>query len=283
MEGARRREPTARGAAGERSAIGPKLPGQARPAPWADIPDRRLVEACRAARRDKTLAVLEGFHPLKHALRFGADVHVVLTRDLEHLQQLCDMLAPDVWPAIRAQARVVEPDLFARLAPRPPDTGVLAVAARRVVSAHALLTASRKAPLVLLEEPTHLGNMGAVVRVAAAAGAAGVVTTGRHDPWGPDALRGGAGLQFAVPVARAEGLDRWQGPLLAVHPDGEMLTPGAVPDDAVLAFGSERRGLSRELLARADGRIAIPMEPGVSSLNLATSVAVVLYTWRLAR
>ncbi len=124
--------------------------------------------------------------------------------------------------------------------------------------------------------------MGATVRVAAAAGAAGVVTTGRHDPWGPDALRGGAGLQFAVPVARAEQLDQWRGPLLAVHPEGDALAPGAIPDDAILAFGSERRGLSADLLGRADGRIAIPMEPGVSSLNLATSAAVVLYTWRLA-
>src|SRR5690606_39733159 len=109
MEGARRREPTARGAAGERSAIGPKPPGQARPAPWADIPDRRLVAACRAARRDKTLAVLEGFHLPKHALRLGADGQVVLTRGLEPLQHLCDMLAPAAWTAVGAQARAVAP------------------------------------------------------------------------------------------------------------------------------------------------------------------------------
>ena len=50
----------------------------------------------------------------------------------------------------------------------------------------------------------------------------------------------------------------------------------------MLAFGTERHGLTSELLARADARIAIPMEPGVSSLNLATSVAVTLFTWRLA-
>lgn len=227
--------------------------------------------------------MLEGFHPLKHALRFGADVHVILTRDLGHLRDLCRMLAPDVWPRIKAQARVVDPDLFAQLAPRPPDTGVLSIAARREASAENLLTSPRTAPLVLLEEPTHLGNVGAAVRVAAAAGAAGVVTTGRHDPWHADALRGARGLQFALPVAKAEAVTAWRGPLLAVHPEGEPLAPGAIPDDAVLAFGSERRGFSDELLAKADGRLSIPMEPGVSSLNLATSVAVVLYAWRLAR
>src|SRR5690606_8661088 len=250
---------------------------------WADAADNRLAELCRAARKDKSLAVLEGFHPLKHALRFGADVHVVLTPDLDRVRRLCDMLAPDVLPLVEARARIVDQALFRRLAPIPPDTGVLSIAARRVASARELLVSRRSKPLVLLEDPTHLGNMGATVRVAAAAGAAGVVTTGRHDPWGPDALRGGAGLQFAVPVARAEQLDQWRGPLLAVHPEGDALAPGAIPDDAILAFGSERRGLSADLLGRADGRIAIPMEPGVSSLNLATSAAVVLYTWRLAR
>ncbi len=47
----------------------------------------------------------------------------------------------------------------------------------------------------------------------------------------------------------------------------------------VLAFGTERGGLSPALLARADRRVRIPMRPGVSSLNLATAVAVVLYSW----
>jgi hypothetical protein len=46
---------------------------------------------------------------------------------------------------------------------------------------------------------------------------------------------------------------------------------------AVLAFGTERGGLTDALLARADARVALPMQPGVSSLNLATSVSAVLY------
>lgn len=49
----------------------------------------------------------------------------------------------------------------------------------------------------------------------------------------------------------------------------------------MLAFGSERRGLSPELSEQADACVAIPMRPGVSSLNLATSVAAVLFAWRL--
>ena len=54
-------------------------------------------------------------------------------------------------------------------------------------------------------------------------------------------------------------------------------------DRAILAFGSERRGLGPALLARAERRIAIPMRAGVSSLNLACAVAIVLYGWLAAR
>ena len=101
------------------------------------------------------------------------------------------------------------------------------------------------------------------------------ITTGTLDPWDPAALRGSAGLHYALPVARVEAVEPRGRPLLAVDPEGEEL--GAIPARAVLAFGSERHGLSGELLARADGRLRIPMRPGVSSLNLATAVAAVLF------
>jgi TrmH family RNA methyltransferase len=124
--------------------------------------------------------------------------------------------------------------------------------------------------------------MGACVRVAAAADAAGVLTTGSHDPWHPDALRGAAGLHYALPVARLKESPALDRPLLAIDPEGEPLAPGELPARAVLAFGTERYGLSDELAGRADARVSIPMRPGVSSLNLATSVAAVLFSWRLA-
>jgi TrmH family RNA methyltransferase len=138
---------------------------------------------------------------------------------------------------------------------------------------------------VLLEDPRDLGNLGACVRVAAAADVAGVLSTGSHDPWHPDALRGAAGLHFAIPVARLGDLgelDASERPLLAVDPEGEPLNPAELDPRAVLAFGTERHGLSRELIGRADARVSIPMQPGVSSLNLATSVAAVLFAWRLS-
>ena len=246
--------------------------------------DGPLIARYGRARRDPELAVLEGLHPLKHALRFGAQIVEAACVDRARLDELARRLAPDVRPRMLELAREVSAEVFARLAPLPPPTGVIALARRAEVDVAAALADPRAAPVVLLEDPRDLGNMGACVRVAAAAGAAAVLSTGGHDPWQADALRGGAGLQYALPVARlpaglpAELEDR---PLLALDPEGEPLDPRALPARAILAFGTERHGLSAQLLAHADARVAIPMRPGVSSLNLATSVAAVLFAWRL--
>jgi len=239
-----------------------------------------MAERFHAARRDPSLTVIEGFHALKHALRFGAEVLEAATADLDELRVLAERLAPDIGDLL-TEVELVDAETFGSLVPATPPTGVVAIARRRVADVAAMLAGP--GPMVLLEEPRRLGNVGAVIRSAAAAGAAGVLTTGDADPWHPAAVRGAAGLQYAIPVARIARLPGTDRPLVAVHPDGDELTSGAIPGRAVLAFGSERDGLSEELLAQADHRLAIPMRPGVSSLNLGAAVAVTLYAWRLGR
>ncbi len=230
-----------------------------------------------AARADPSLAVIEGFHALKHALRFGARIEVAVTRDAAALQRLAVALAPDLAVTLAGLVGEISAERFAGLSPRPTATGVLAVARRPAVDVAALLAAPADRPLILLQRPSDLGNLGAVVRVAAAAGAAGVLTTGRHDPWHPVAMRGSAGLHFAVPVASLEVVPPLHRPLVALHTGGATLGRIALPRGAVLAFGTEREGLDQELLDQAQLRVAIPMRLGVSSLNLATAVAIALY------
>jgi TrmH family RNA methyltransferase len=245
--------------------------------------DADLVERFHAARSDSGRAVLEGFHALKHALRFGAEVEAVLSSDPQGLEQLAGEFAPDVGDRLRELTTPVSDDVYRQLGGYAHHTRVAAIA-RRPGFDLAQALGRRDAPAVLLEDPRHLGNLGAVVRVAAAVDAAAVLTTGEQDPWDPVAIRGSGGLHFALPVARVDlPPDTLGRPLLALDPDGDDLTPDALPADAVFAFGTERHGLSDDLLARADARLRIPMRPGVSSLNLATSVSAVLFAWRLYR
>lgn len=241
--------------------------------------EARLIERFVGARRDPGLAVLEGLHALKHALRFGADVLEAATPDAGALATLAGRLAPDLEADLRQRVAAVPQTTFARLVPRPPRTGVVAIARRRAAHAEQVLKDPTPRPLVLLVRPRHHGNIGAVVRVAAAARAAGVLTTGEHDPWHPAALRAAAGLHYALPVTRLDDEELLPGgrPLLALDPEGAPLRAGDLPARALLAFGSEREGLPDRLLDRAHGRLALPMRPGVSSLNLATAVAATLY------
>jgi RNA methyltransferase, TrmH family len=242
----------------------------------------QLVRRFQQARRRTDLVVLQGFHALKHALRFGAQVDVVVATDSEELERLGGRLAPDLLPEILRLAVEVSPEAFKRLGPYVPHTGVASIAHRVALDPVALLADGREAPVVLLEDPRHFGNLGAVIRVAAAADVAGVLTTGVQDPWDPVAVRGSAGLHFALPVGRVQELPATDRPLLAFDPAGEVLRAERVPARAVLAFGTERHGLSEGLLSRAEKRVSLPMREGVSSLNLATSVAAVLYSLRLS-
>ncbi|MEC9287798.1 uncharacterized protein METZ01_LOCUS22927 [marine metagenome] len=233
------------------------------------------------ARNDQSLVVIEGFHPLKHAIRFGVDLLEVVSPDLDELAVLQAEYAPDIGTKISDHVAEVSNDIFKRLGPSRPPTGVMAIARRPVVDLDRVLGDPNPAPVVLLENPRNLFNAGAAVRAAAAAGAAGVVNTGNLDPWKPAALTSGVGLQFALPVAQSEHLPQHDRPLVAVDLGGESLSDFQIPDRALLAFGTERQGLTQGLLNAADSRVSIPMVNGISSLNLATSVAVVLYHWKL--
>lgn len=213
--------------------------------------------------------LLEGFHAVKHALRFAPDlVDAITVRDLDAARALAEQLGPDIADALLGQAV---------LGPVEHPTGVEALA-RRPVEDRSVLSA-RRTPLVLLDDPRHPGNAGAVVRVAAAAGASGVAVTGALDPWHPAVLRGSAGLHYALPVLSVDAPEV-TGPLLVLDADGDSLS--VIPDDAVLVIGSERAGVGPDLRDRASAVLRLPMRTGVSSLNLATATAAVLYTWRLS-
>ncbi|GAB7181890.1 TrmH family RNA methyltransferase [Kitasatospora sp. Ki12] len=243
--------------------------------------DEELVRAWREAEREPGAVVLDGFHALKHALRFGGDVRRVLTVDREALLALAAELAEDVVPALEGLALEVPEAVVRGLVSRVHPTGVIGLAVRPPAEANlaALAERPRRSPVVLLENPRNLGNVGAVIRLAAGFGATGVVTTGDLDPWHPNVLRGSAGLHFATAVERLTLPQLPAGPLYVLDPEGTDIRDLSFPDDALLAFGTERHGVSEELKARADHLVAVPMRPGVSSFNLATSVGMGLFHW----
>lgn len=218
------------------------------------------------------VVALDGFHAVKHVLRFAPQALLtVVVADPAAAARLADALAPDIRDALLDRAV---------LGPVGHPTGVCGTAQRPEVPPDALR--DRRGPLVVLDDVRHPGNAGAAIRVAAAAGAGGVLGLGALDLWHPSVVRGAAGLHWALPVASggtAADLQAVGGPVVALDGEGEAWPgDGSVLDPrAVLVVGSERHGLTPDVRRVATSRVALPMRPGVSSVNLAAALAAVLY------
>lgn len=122
------------------------------------------------------------------------------------------------------------------------------------------------------------GNVGTVLRSAAAFGASSVLLGGGcADPYGPKAARASMGAIFAVPVARVEGLGEMPGNVvaLAAH-SGEPLSEAGWPEgELTLLVGGEREGVPEELLAGAAQVRHIPITG--DSLNAGVAASIALY------
>ena len=244
--------------------------------------DQVYIDRFRGARQDPNLVVLEGFHAIKHAIRFKGELLEILCSPKSAIEQLIASHAPDISEVITNKLELFSPVVFDQLSPIRPPTGVIALARRPRITPGQLMNHSPHAPVILLENLRNLLNIGAAIRVAAAAGAGGVLTTGTQDPWHPAATIAAAGLQFALPVTRADAVPASNRVMIAVDPRGQPLGPNTtLPSHSIIAFGAERVGLSENILKNSDYHISIPMTLGVSSLNLATAVSVILYSWKL--
>jgi TrmH family RNA methyltransferase len=128
--------------------------------------------------------------------------------------------------------------------------------------------------VVALDGVQDPGNVGTIVRLAAAFDAAGVVLLpGCADAYSPKAIRASAGAILSVPIAAVSHLGAAGRPLFYADSHGDTIAP---PKNAVLVFGSEGRGVSEEI--RRQGRpIGIATSGRVESLNVAAAAAILLW------
>ncbi len=161
-----------------------------------------------------------------------------------------------------------------------PD-GVAATVTRQ--SLPAPIFSSLGLALETIQDP---GNMGTMIRTAAAVGADGLLLSADSvDPDHPKVLRASAGEWFQVPVTVSSNL---QLDISHCHQRG-MQVVATLPTatltyweidlcpPTLIIMGNEGAGLSQELAELADQQIAIPLNPGVESLNVAIAAALVLY------
>jgi len=140
-----------------------------------------------------------------------------------------------------------------------------------------------KGHCVFLEGIQDAGNVGAIIRSAAAFGIASVVLDSAcADPWSPKVLRAGMGGHFSLAILDSADLSRhlnqFEGRLLcAVPKEGVALRKADFSGRLGWLFGSEGRGVSAELQKKASQRVTVPTAPGTESLNVAAAAAICFY------
>jgi TrmH family RNA methyltransferase len=158
--------------------------------------------------------------------------------------------------------------------------GAIAIARVDEASPAEAIAAARAArwPLIVLDRVQDPGNVGAIARTAAAAGApALVVLPGTADPYGPKAVRASAGNVFRLKIAKAQwkdlaGLDGFG----AAASGGAPLAEAPIESAGMVVLGSETHGLSRQDLKL----VTVPLTEGVESLNVAAAAALILFEIR---
>ena len=235
----------------------------------------------RKAREKHKLFVAEGVRAVEELLRSELSIRGALIAP-----QLLD--APRgaaLAAALRARIDVEEvgPLEFASAAETESPQGVIAIAEVPQRSFADLGDAWSGVVLVLdaVQDP---GNVGTILRTAAAFGAVATVTLpGTVDLWNAKVVRSGMGSHFRHPAFSCtwSELDSFRAraglKLYAADAAGEAVSAVDRPERIGLVVGNEGAGLSDDARARADRVVALPLAPGVESLNVAVATGVLLY------
>ncbi|MHB8587601.1 MAG: TrmH family RNA methyltransferase [Candidatus Dormibacteraceae bacterium] len=233
-------------------------------------PENEIVRRIRrlAQRREPGHVLLEGARVLAEAEAAGLEFEVVAVRE------------GDGFTARTGRHITLARGVFRSVSQTVTPQGVIAIAKVKEEDASAAVAAARRRgwPLVVLDGVQDPGNVGAICRTAAAAGAPALaVLQGSADPYGAKAVRASAGNVFRLTVARAAwsdlaGLEGYG----AAAAGGEPLAGAAIEKAGMIVLGSEAHGLSRSDLKL----VTVHLSEGVESLNVAAAAALILFEVR---
>lgn len=239
----------------------------------------------RKAREKQGLFVAEGVRTVEELARSPLGVEAVLlaARAAEDPRALAAARALEARGASYVELSDAD---FDSAADTDQPQGVLAIARapERTLDALEIRDGARVLVLDAIQDP---GNVGALVRTAAALGATAVVALpGTVDLWNAKVVRSAAGTHFRFPA-----LDAAPAPLFAfleqqrialwgtaarATPLGEMTAPRRL----AIAVGNEGAGLSEPVRARCASVVSLPIAPDVESLNVAIAAGIMLYALR---
>ncbi|MBD2294466.1 RNA methyltransferase [Anabaena sphaerica FACHB-251] len=230
-------------------------------------------------RHKQQLFLLEGTHLLEEACAVNYPLEVVCCTPQWQIAH------PQLWQVACNQcdrAEIVSEEVLAAIATTVQPDGVVATAKRGEEEAQVPLTGLVLA-VETLQDP---GNLGTIIRTAAAAGASGLwLSDDSVDLDNPKVLRASAGQWFRLNKAVSEDLKatvqqcQQAGMQVIATLPTASLTYWQVDwrKPSLILLGNEGAGLPDDLAAMADTQVKIPLSPGVESLNVAIAAALMLY------
>lgn len=237
---------------------------------------RRLAESSRE-RRKLGQTLLDGPHLLAAALANGIHPDLVCcTAEVQERAEIRPLLAQVV--AHGGESIQLDTPLMQELSPVETPSGIVAR-----IAIPRLPVAGADKHWLCLEDVQDPGNLGGLLRSAAAAGVDRVVfSRGCADPWSPRALRGGMGAQFVLPMLERQDLTPaladFRGMVLAtVAHGGNSLYALDLRGPVAWLVGNEGNGLSEASAALATHQVRIPLNPRIESLNVAAATAICLF------
>ncbi len=219
---------------------------------------KTVVEAARLhrarERRERGLTLVEGPDLLRDVIAAGAEVRQVFALEASENEIPVDQRALD--------------RLAGTQSPRGP-VAVVEIPVEWLDRSRNLLVS------VGVSDP---GNVGTMIRTAAAFGWGFAYMPGSADPWAPKTIRAGAGGQFQTPVARIGSLSdiaEWTTVATIVKGGDAVETITGRP--VAILIGEEASGLEDWMVSRADHRLSIPTPGATESLNAAVAAGIAVY------
>jgi RNA methyltransferase, TrmH family len=222
-------------------------------------------------RRNERRFLVEGPHLVAEALQAGLKLHALIVSESGLKRKEIRSLSGGREPVVLGD------HVFAGVADAETPPGI---AGEFEVPA---AEGKKSGPALFLEGIQDPGNVGAILRSAAAFGAGEVVLDRAcADPWSPKVLRAGMGGHFRLAVRQAadlaESIADFRGTTICTVSSGGMpLREIELRGRIGWIFGAEGKGVSEALAARARVKVTIPTAPGTESINVAAAAAICLY------
>lgn len=224
--------------------------------------------------RDRTnLFLVEGFHLVEEALKErNRIVDIIISEGVTF---------PDNWSVAPKSITVVTEEVMKRLSDTRTPQGIIAVCRQNMEQTE---IADGKS-FVFIDAVQDPGNVGTIIRTADAAGVDGVIVgEGSADIYQPKVVRAAQGSHFHLPILRgnlSDWIDRMAKRGIPIYgtalEGGISFTKVTETDGYVLIVGNEGSGVGRELLAKSDANLYIPIYGKSESLNVAVATGILVY------